>query len=797
MQERTTNLVVVILILVMIAIMVVIGVQGKSAWVSILAAAGTIIFFIGIGSAGKRRFGGFWICAIIGLAAVGAGIWIGHMAGRVWWAALLFLLSMFFFSHAISMNNTFNLSSSIPSILIGFILFLSSLGGPWWLNNALTKTVEVTPAPTAQVNQAVAATPIPEPGSPPVERGDFFPGLWDFLARSLKSGWGILYMAIVILLGRIWLGKWGWLIAPILLILAAGVLAWIKPGGAEPLTAFFTTAPLVLIKSALTTSIRQFGSAAWGAVFCGVGLVFLLLPAYIHMYSANRAVVQAQKVRQMLGTTIAANLLRGQYTPYTSLVSIVTVVASLTGFILIWKALSSVAAASGALGFPLLGVPDISLPRWKPIWQWPYFLNAGVYALVSLIATGIQRRMGLALVSVNWFLILLGSFLMSLFVPAGVITFLTGQSLVLCLVAPLSLLKKTKLPRPPAPTPPLIDQERLWVELQRRMAEQAAEREAQEVEMAAEEIAGVPPVPVWQEPQEETPLIELEEEEEEVSEMKAETLVDHGYTIVEMIPDGSGPVLILDDYGDVYRCHGDGDESELASFTMDEPIGLAAVSGGRIAAIDRPGKLFFTGGSPETIDTAFPILGFTVNSFGTILAYISPDSSIVRGLILAAAKDQLFIDCGETLTAIAFSTDNRYLGIGTTSGKILVFDMASRKIAQTLASANLRNVTYLRPTPGGWVGSYDNSRVVAWDNQGNLLQSTGAYKGVTCLAVDPHSGNIAYGNNLGEITILNPQFDDLLVASLHNEDIVSATFESTGNSIVTAGIDGAVRRINF
>ncbi len=779
MQDRTNVPLVIFILLIVLAQIVILGVQAKSVWVSVLALVGVLVLFYSLGTARTRQFGGFWIGTVLGLVALSAAIWIGHMAGRFWWTPLFLFLSLMFLSTGISLHSAREKPTGFASVVIAVILFAFAIGGPWWLYGVLAG-VPVTTTVVAPLTATADS----------VVRGEFFAGLWAFLLTAGKSGWGILYFGLVILLGRIWFGKWGWLIAPVALILAAGGLAWYKPGGAEPLTAFFTTAPLTLLNSALTASAHQFGSAAWGALLCGIGLVVLLLPAYIVMYSANRAMVEAQKVRQVLGTTIAANLLRGQYTPYTSLVSFVTVAASITGFILIWKALSGVAAASGALGFPLLGIADISLPRWKPIWQLPYFLNAGIYALVSLIATGIQRRLGLALISVNWFLVLLGSFILSLFVPAGVINFITGQSLVLCLVAPLSLLKKTKIPRPPVPEPQ-IDHEALWIEMQRRIAEQAAAR-------AFEEAPLIEPVPAAPERPAVVPVMELEEDEVvSEPEMEGETLVDHGYAIVQMVADSSCAAIILDNYGDVYSCHDDGDESELASFSTDEPIGLAAISNGRIAVVDQPGKLFLTDGSPDTIDTASPIKAFTVNSFGTILAYTSPDANAVRGLIIAAGKDQLFIDCGKPLTAIIFSTDNRYLGIGTAEGKTLIFDMASRKITQTLELEEMSPVTHLRPTTNGWVVAYKNSRVAEWNNQGNLLHTAVASSAVTCLSVDPHNGNIAYGNDQGEITILNPQFEGVLTASMHDEDITSAIFESSGVSLVTAGIDGVVRRIHF
>jgi DNA modification methylase len=44
---------------------------------------------------------------------------------------------------------------------------------------------------------------------------------------------------------------------------------------------------------------------------------------------------------------------------------------------------------------------------------------------------------------------------------------------------------------------------------------------------------------------------------------------------------------------------------------------------------------------------------------------------------------------------------------------------------------------------------------------------------------------------------MDADFNTLLNASLHESDIVSAVFETSGNSLVTAGSDGIIRRIEF
>lgn len=810
MQDRTSVTLTILILLLATGLIVLLGIQAKSVWVGALALAGLLACLFALGTARSHQYGGFWIGLIIGLAALVAAVWLGKMAGRFWWTPLFIFISLMFLSNGLSLSSEYEQPAGGVAIIVAALMFLFAILGPWLLYSpisgarqvaALPTEAQAVSAPTAAVKEPTAApsatlvptrgpTEAPKPAPPPAERGDFFVGTWNFLLGTVKTGWGVFYLVLVILLGRIWLGKWGWLIAPVLLLLAAGGLSWARPDGADGLTRFLTTRPLDHVSALLGWSERQLGSAAWGALIGGAGLVALLLPAYITMYSANRAMVTAQQVRQVFGTTIAADLLRrsNTYTPYTSLASLATVAAAVYGFILIWKALAAYAAVSGAPAFPLLGIADLSLPRWKPVMQWPYFLNAGIYAVISLILTGAQRRMRLALFSVNWVLILIGAALLGLFVPAGVISFLTGQSLALGIVAPLSLLKKTRAAAaPPRPTPP-AGGDVFLEELRQRIADQ--ERELG----LTEEAESYPPPPPPPPPQEEIPIIVGGKYR---NGKEGELVVEHACEIVEMIADPqNNRTVFLDIYGDLWEVSTAGDEQELAGFKMEDPLGLAAVSGGRLAAIDQNGKIHLSSGSPEVISTAEEVRAFSINSFGTILAYISPGSTSLRGLILAAGKDQEFIDCGEQLTDICFSTDNRYLGIGTAGGGILVFDMARRQIDQRLRSENLQRVSRIRPGPeGGWLAAYEDNEVALWSSDGELIRAIEDNGSVTCLAFDPQSGKTVCGNDLGQVTILDADFNILFQRQLHEENVVSVVFEPGGGSLLTAGIDGAIRKV--
>ncbi len=829
MQDRSGVAFAIVVLLLAAGLIVLLGIQAKSAWVSVLAVVGLLASLYSLSTGRAHQYGGFWFGLIVSLAALAAAVWLSHLAGRFWWTPLFILISILFLANGAALVSEYEQPAGSASIIIGILLFAFAILGPWLLYGPISgatraaaaptiaPTVAVLPTaapPTAAPTAAPTAVPTPIPTAPPapsaaaVERGSFFPGMWDFLLGSVKSGWGIFYLALVILLGRIWLGKWGWLITPILLILAAGGLAWLAPASAEALTGFFSARPLEHLTAFLGWSARQLGSAAWGALLAGVGLVVLLLPAYITMYSANRSMVTAQKVGEVFGTTFAANLLRrsNASSPYTGLVSILTVAASIYGFVLVWKALAALSAVSGAPAFPLLGIADVSLPRWKPVMQWQYFLNAGIYALISLILTAIQRRMGLAMFAINWFVIVLGAALLGLFVPAGVVDFLAGQSLALGVVAPLSLLKKTRL-APPARPVHDYGRDQFQEELRRRNAARESQRAIDDLlQREADRRAGRPipePPPA---PQEDIPIIVggkyMAEEEEEVEEEQAEEQVEgelifeHTEPLIDLTLDSQGQVVFMDQLGDAWQCDAYGSLTKLIDVNMIDPLGMAFVSGGRLAAVDLTGEVFFSSGEPESIQTSAEIHAFTVNSFGTILAYINPQSTSLRGLILAAGKEQEFIDCGERLTDLSFSADNRYLGIGTEDSGILIFDMAKRQITQKLAQSGLRSVIQIVPGDhGGWVAAYESGKVACWDSQGDLLGTFSVDGKITSLAYDTRYGKVACGTDRGELIVTDEAFDIIKNPTLSDEEIVAIVFDPGGYSLVTAGEDGAIRRI--
>ncbi len=833
MQDRSGVAFAIVVLLLAAGLVVLLGIQAKSAWVSVLAVVGLLASLYSLSTGRAHQYGGFWIGLIVSLAALAAAVWLSHLAGRFWWTPLFILISILFLANGAALVSEYEQPAGSTSIIIGILLFAFAILGPWLLYGPITGATRAAAAPTIAPTAAVlpsaapptaaptavptaiptaAPTPIPtevpEPAAVTVERGSFFPGMWDFLLSSVKSGWGIFYLALVILLGRIWLGKWGWLIAPILLILAAGGLAWLAPDSAEALSGFFSTRPLEHLTAFLGWSARQFGSAAWGALLAGVGLVVLLLPAYITMYSANRTMVTAQKVGEVFGTTFAANLLRrsSASSPYTGLVSILTVAASVYGFILVWKALAALSAASGVPAFPLLGIADISLPRWKPVMQWQYFLNAGIYAAISLILTAVQRRMGLAMFAINWFVIILGAALLGFFVPAGVVDFLAGQSLALGVAAPLSLLKKTRVAPSQRPRPE-YGRDQFLEEMRRRTAARESQQAIDELlQREADRRAGRPTPEPPPAQQEDIPIIiggkymaEEEEEVEEVQEeeqVEGELIFEHTEPLIDLMLDSQGRVVFMDLLGDVWQCDAYGSLTKLIDVDMVDPLGMAVVSGGRLAAVDLAGEVFFSSGEPESIQTSEEIHAFTVNSFGTILAYTNPDSTSLRGLILAAGKEQEFIDCGERLTDLSFSTDNRYLGIGTENSGILIFDMAKRQITQKLAQSGLRSVTHIIPGDhGGWVAAYESGKVACWDNQGNLLGTFSVNGKITSLAYDAHNGRVACGTDQGELIVTDEVFDIIQNPSLSDEDIVSIVFDPGGTSLVAAGKDGAIRRI--
>lgn len=779
MEDKSSTVLAVITLSLLAALAVFLSIQAHSAWVGILIFAGLLALFFAMASAQNDEVPAFFAGSLLGLGALIAAVWIGHLAGRFWWTPLWIFLSLLFFVGGRSLSENLDRGSAAFAYVVSILALLFAVLGPWLLYGVLAKTVE-TAAPAAPV--AAAAV-----------RGNLFSGMWRFISAMFGSWWSILYLVLALLLGRFWAGRWGWLILPLALVLAAGVLEWLKPGGSQAYVNFFRGTPFEHVSAALRFSIERFGTAAWGAVLLGAGLAVLLLPVHMHIFRSSSAVTRAGEVRQVFGTTAAARVLRssGTVSGLYSLASLLNLLTLAGMFILVWTALMRLAQAQGALPFNLPGIADLALPRWKPLFQWPYLLNGFAVGLVGFLFAETQRRLRIvtnsAFISV---LTLLGSLLMSIFIPAGCVLFLGGQTLGLIPSALASLIGRSReraaepARRQPAAPAPQVDQAdaREYREALERMMREIADRQEKE---AAEQVVKQAPAPQYTyEPA-----------------LSGDLLLEHRIGIFNLIrakPDGYA--MVDNDYC-VYHLEemGGWQWHQIADLSQEKVQGLIPLAGGRIGAVGLLDRVILLGQPNEEIQASFAIFHWAVNSFGTILAISNTQYDCVKALILGAKKEQTLVEGIHHPNALAFSADNRFLAVGTLEGSISILDMATRQIIRTLTVDTPGSVEHIQSTlTGGWTAAFDNDQLAAWDQDGELLWLIDTDDHVFCLDVDPATGEIATGDASGTVSVYDPEDGGILFGeTAHEDEIVAVLFEAGKGSLISAGGDGTLRRVRY
>lgn len=705
------------------------------------------------------------------------------MAGRFWWTPIWLFLSLLFFACRKSLADSNKPAVAIFSTTLGILTLAFAVLGPWLLYGVLSNT-------------AAAAAIVPT--SPAAEHGGFFSGAWGFLTSVIRSGWGILYLVLAALLGRFWAGKWGWMLVPIALVLSAGILEWRQTNSSLAFTEFFQTAPVDHFTAILQISIARYSTAAWGVLLLGAGFCLLLLPVDLRIYRANRALARDNLIRQIFGTTIAARLLRvsGKVGPLTTLAGLIKLLIMIGMFVGVWMALSRLSQAQGALPFDLLRIVDLSLPRWKPTFQVPYLINGLIFGLIGFVLTKLQIRIGNMSPSfLTTAFTMLSALILSAFIPAGNILFLAGLTLGLFPAALGSIIGQGLEPRTAPPShqrvaaEPDIDQQvaQERMEVLERMRRNIVAEAKQNDEDRAASAGQVVEQSYTSEPEEEPKLV-------------GELLFWHPNPIYDLIPIGQNRYALRDNEDRIFRVEEatSWDASEITDLNQTKLHGIVPLSGGRIGAIGLYDKIFLLGQPVEEIQASFVIFHWAVNSFGTILTITNNQKDCVNALILGPKKEQTLVQGISQPTEMAFSADNRYLAIGTQGDGVSILDMASRKIVTTLADVNQAGVRQIRPNPaGGWVISFENDRIGVWDQQGKLLNMIETDQHVFCFAVEPQTGRVAMGNGAGEVCVYDAGLREISIEeAVHKETISVVLFETSG-SLITAGGDGAVRRVKI
>jgi hypothetical protein len=795
MEDRVGIIFALVVLLALGALIVFLGIQAGSVWVSALTFAGCLAVFAGANSARQEKFIAYVFWSVVGLVSIIIAMWMADMAGRFWWTPICFLLGSVYVTTGIGLRDEFEDLAAWISIVFGILLMVFSFLGPWLLYDFFQGT-----APTVSFSV------------PSLTTADFSVGLvlgsaWDFLRMSFKSWWGVLYIPLVALLGRYWLGRWGWIMLPVLLLLTVGLLGWLFPETYAILVKFFSSSPVVWMEIILLRSQANLGSAAWGAALVGAAVSILLFPVYRESYRVNRLMGEVQNLRQAFGTTFAMNRMRSdEMSPLAVTASFLTIALAVTFAIATWMALQRLADQFGPLPFPLLGIPDLSLPNFRPVWMWNYFILPAITGVLVIIQNRVNASLRLVqpgggIAVVTLFIVLI----VGLFVPAGVFCFSIGQSLLLILSSPLAVIGLPKPRRqrrpisPPTPRPVEEDEPSLDELIQREIARMDRERRAQK---PPETPIGRPAIS----DRSVQAVQRLSQDKPTAGKLVLAGSLLHKHTrkIKGLVIAENGSNYIIDSLSQLWELRARQAE-KIEKLAIEKPDNLVLLPGNRLAVISLSGQLTIYALDPSgdhgEASASSPMSGYAVNPFGTILAYTKGgfSDSDVHALVLASNKEQILLSGVEEITVLAFSNDSRNLAIGTALGEVHLFDMASRTVEQRLTGNRLGEVNAIAADPtGGWVVTYSSRRCLYWNQVGEMVKSIKSPGRPTSLAIDASSRRVAIGVHSGEVVVTDPGLDQRLFSERVQQGSVEyVCFEPGGHRLVCADSQNHMRRVDI
>jgi hypothetical protein len=283
-------------------------------------------------------------------------------------------------------------------------------------------------------------------------------------------------------------------------------------------------------------------------------------------------------------------------------------------------------------------------------------------------------------------------------------------------------------------------------------------------------------------------------------------LFTHTQPIVDCALTEAGNLVVLDSDGRVLCMQGHRPE-EVTRLDLARPLGLTRLPEAKLAAVDGTGSIAVlapqAAGAPalEHQRASTPISSYAVNPFGTMLALAAPSAHQVTLFFLASGKEQPIADDLGEISALAYSGDGRYLAAGNHAGEIRILDMARRQCVATLRPQTFEPGSVVAVCPGlegGWVAAYENHDLACWTNTGGLHSSKKAPSAIACLAADPASGKIAFGNQRGYVRVYSGDLGPAVFAGqTHPKGVVRLVFGDEGRALVSAAKDGSVRRITL
>jgi tetratricopeptide (TPR) repeat protein len=285
--------------------------------------------------------------------------------------------------------------------------------------------------------------------------------IWTFLVTAIKSIWGIFYLIFLLLLGWLWNKKWGLLLVSGLLLIGIFLIGIQYPYILDVINNIFSSSPVNIIQAMLIFSAAKFGSIGWGILLSSLLMIISLYPAYYVTYWANRLMRDIPLIKRLLGTRFTQEYLatKGFNAVQLSISSIFTSVIGLVFPISLWIALRRLAGMSLKIPLSFLIIPNLTVPSFKPVFQISYFLLPLILGGVNIILLSNQKKYYITALTTKYqnpYSSIIGSLILALFIPAGVMLYLIGQSIGQILIIPMIFLEKRKVEKlklPPKPKP--------------------------------------------------------------------------------------------------------------------------------------------------------------------------------------------------------------------------------------------------------------------------------------------------------------------------------------------------------
>ena len=830
-------------------------------WSWSLAVGGIAVLIVGLLGASMFETGQYFLCLPLGLAGLIAGTWLaGPQAG--WWWLLPWGTAALAIGIGGGVLPRWHTKTGIIGIIVGILVGLVGVGLPLMntgiLPNpflpgasppavsrataqstlseidilstqlaeaeatatqgfldeqrALTQTQQAlalaaqstpTPLPTstatiAPTETAASVIPIAAAESESGPGPGFFPAIGTFLWAAIKSVWGILYLLLLLGLAQIWIKQWGWFLCLVLLLLAVGFFGGRDAAALAVMADLVSSGPANWWLQTLRLSYNLSGTIGWGILGFSVLVTILVAPAIKISLQYSQKVLQAQQMQLERGTTAAQQFLSGSEPGCRE--SLATSLFSLASFSLpisLWVALHRLGSGTGR-PFPFLFIPDLTVPHWKPVWHYSYFVLGGIFLLTYLLYLKLlsKSQPNNPFARLGMWGAIPASILMTLLAPGGLALYTAWQLLLMSLLLPVFSLSPQPAPEPLREAPK--DSFQQYLEDLRGLQE--AEEPREEEPPPQQRPPEPPPTGPFRTLPESHPPDTPEEEPPKQKPLQTRRYAEDADLAALESPLVGGYLQTRDrlcvmtlDRRLFWLVNGS--QQAARELPLGRPMALHPAEGNKLLAVGQAGEVIpIVLAEPFQFDPALSlgsrVRASAVNPYGSLLAYVPQEQpTAVHGFFLAGQRDQRFMDLGdEIISCLAFSGNARYLAAGTESGNIMVVDIATRQLTQTFPDPYYGPVLSLQGLEDEkWAAAYGDGWLTTWNLQKTQQGPVELSHPASSLVVDQHQGRILAGDQGGFLWGYPLDLSTQDIGRRVQDLAVSHIFVAPDGSIITVG----------